>query len=197
MYKLFSALIINIFISTSLLAEDSYLFEPSDQHPYGLFNPKAPEQLKDYEKLIGQSHCQSIKKSKDQQWGDEVKMIWTFKYILNGNGVQDFTLKEDGTHSGSIRLYDTENKHWQIHYYSSVVNSKAQNLKMWTGVKKGNDLVYYRESKAPNGTEGYYRLSFKDITDKSFNWIGEWVDTNETMSFPTWKISCKKSSFKE
>ena len=40
--------------------------------------------------------------------------------------------------------------------------------------------------------EGYYRLTFYDMTEKGYEWIGEWVDKAETIVYPTWKISCLK-----
>ena len=52
--------------------------------------------------------------------------------------------------------------------------------------------MLYRAQKAPNGMDGFYRLTFSDISKKGFNWIGEWVDTTEKVIFPTWKISCTK-----
>ena len=193
MKKLFLILVaICTHFSIGLQAKTKYLYAPSEQNPYGLANPAAPEQVKDFDKLIGVSNCKSVRKNKDQDWGDEVNMTWTFQYIMNGMGVQDSTLKADGIHSGSIRLFDTENNHWQVHYYTTNINSKAQNLNMWTGGKKDQNLVFYRDMKAPNGMDGFYRLSFTEITKSSFNWIGEWVDMNETITFPTWKITCKK-----
>ena len=33
---------------------------------------------------------------------------------------------------------------------------------------------------------------FYDINDDGFKWLGEWVNANESFSFPTWKIDCKK-----
>jgi hypothetical protein len=66
-------------------------------------------------------------------------------------------------------------------------------LGVWEGGKTDNgNIVLYRDQAAPNGTEGYFRLTFYEITDKSFQWIGEWVDLGETFSYPTWKISCTK-----
>jgi hypothetical protein len=43
-----------------------------------------------------------------------------------------------------------------------------------------------------NGMEGEYRLTFHDITEQGFNWIGEWIDDARTITYPTWKITCKK-----
>ena len=42
------------------------------------------------------------------------------------------------------------------------------------------------------GMEGLFRLTFYDITNNGFKWIGEWVNKDETIEYPTWKIDCKK-----
>ena len=40
--------------------------------------------------------------------------------------------------------------------------------------------------------EGNYRITFKNISNDGFNWIGEWVNLDESIVFPTWKIECIK-----
>ncbi|MEM6806058.1 MAG: hypothetical protein AAF696_31965, partial [Bacteroidota bacterium] len=113
-----------------------------------------------------------------------------FKYIMNGLAVQDETVKEDGTYSGSIRQFNTDSAHWYVHYYSSA--STPAPLPTWKGGKEEDKIILYMEQKAPNGAEGFYKVSFSDISEEGFHWLGEWVDKGETFSFPTWKISCKK-----
>ncbi len=54
------------------------------------------------------------------------------------------------------------------------------------------DIVLYRDSTAPDGTEGFYRLTYYEINDEGFKWVGEWTDKSESIVYPTWKISCKK-----
>lgn len=63
---------------------------------------------------------------------------------------------------------------------------------VWEGNKKDGKIVLYRKQKAPNGMDGFYRLTFYDMTETGFEWIGEWIDKAETIVFPTWKISCIK-----
>lgn len=177
-------------LSLSSLAQ--YNFEPSPANPYGTLNPEAPEQVGDFNRLIGESACTSVSRAADGSWNEPVSMTWTFKYIMNGTAVQDETLKEDGAHSGSIRQFNADSAKWYVHYYSS--SSTPQTLPSWIGSKHENgNIVLYREQTAPNGTEGFFRLTFFEITDTSFEWVGEWVNTSETFSYPTWKISCKKS----
>lgn len=166
-------------------------FEANDAHPFGRANPDAPEQVKEFEKLIGLCDCLSESRNQDKSWNEPVKMTWKFKYIMNGMGVQDETFKDDKSYSGSIRQFDPETEKWYVHYYSHPKISKQ--LSVWVGEKTENgDIVLYRDSTAPNGTEGFYRLTFYEISDSGFKWVGEWTDKSESIVYPTWKIACKK-----
>lgn len=167
-----------------------YEYEPSASNPFGLPNPEAPVEIQDYEQMIGICDCISIRKGSDGAWGDSVNMSWEFRYILNGKAVQDLTLKSDGLHSGSIRQYNADSSSWYVHYYSSA--SASARLGTWEGGNRGDDIILYKHQNAPNGAEGKYRITFSDITEDGFNWIGEWVTPDESVVFPTWKIFCTK-----
>ncbi len=181
--------IILFFCPFLLLAQ--YEYEPSAEHPFGLPNPEAPEEVKDWAKLIGECDCISTSRGPNQEWGEPVEMLWRFKYILNGKGVQDETLKADGQHSGSIRQFIADSTKWYVHYYSS--NFPSTQLPAWEGTKVSEDsIVLYRPQVAPNGMDGFYKIVFSEITEDGFNWLGQWVNTTETITYPTWKISCKK-----
>ncbi len=170
-----------------------YLYEPSPDHPYGLPNPDAPQELLDFAPLIGECQCKSVSRNVDQTWGDTIMMTWRYKYIMNGMAVQDETLKEDGQHSGSIRQYIADSNSWYVHYYSSAGPSTT--LPVWEGNKnEDGDIILYREQKAPNGTDGFYKINFIDISTDGFNWLGEWVTPTESYSYPSWKIYCTKVS---
>ena len=173
-------------------------YEPSADHPFGQANPAAPPQILDFQHLIGLSECKSEARNPDGSWKDSVGMTWRFKYIMNGMAVQDETLKEDGAHSGSIRQYSKELSSWFVHYYSirSVPNAKSTStqLSSWEGGLKDGSMVLYKEQKSPRGADGYYRLTFSDMAPEHFNWVGEWVDKEEKIVYPTWKIACTKSS---
>lgn len=169
-----------------------YQYEPSTEHPYGLPNPEAPQQLLDFAPLIGKCNCESVSRKADQTWADPVDMIWKFKYIMNGMAVQDETLKGDGKHAGSIRQFITDSTKWYVHYYNS--GSPSTTLPSWEGNKnEEGSIVLYREQKAPNGMDGYFRLTFSDMSSAGFKWVGEWVNMDETITYPTWKIDCKRS----
>lgn len=166
-------------------------YEATAEHPYGLRNPEAPAQLDDFKPLIGTCNCSSERKSPDGNWAEPIDMRWKFKYIMNGTAIQDETLKADGIHSGSIRQFNTDSLKWYVHYYTSA--SVAPTLSSWEGTKQDNGkIVLYKPQKAPNGMDGFARLTFYDISSSGFRWIGEWVDPSETVIFPFWKIQCTK-----
>lgn len=166
-------------------------YAPSLENPYGKLNPEAPPKTADFDPLIGTCICKSVSRIDQNTWADTVMMNWTFKYIMNGMAVQDETLKEDGKHSGSIRQYNADSAKWYVHYYSS--SSATSTLSSWEGNKMENgNIVLYRDQPAPNGTPGFYRLTFSNISKKGYNWAGEWVNKAETFTYPTWRIFCRK-----
>lgn len=187
---LLSVLFIPLMFS-DVFSQDRYQYEPSDAHPFGRLNPEAPPQTADFAPLIGECNCKSVNRKADGTWSpDSVDMIWRFKYFMNGTAVQDETLKADGRHSSSIRQYSADSARWYVTYFSSSTASPSPPV--WSGNKKGDDIVLYRPQPSPNGRDGYYRLTFTDISESGYNWRGEWVSTDETIVFPTWLIFCKR-----
>ncbi len=173
------------------ILQAQFNYEPSVEHPFGLPNPDAPQQLLDFAPLIGECDCKSVNRKPDQTWADPVDMVWRFKYIMNGMAVQDETLKSDGKHAGSIRQFIADSTRWYVHYYNSAAPTTV--LPVWEGVKhEEGKIVLYRDQQAPNGMEGKYRLTFSDMSETGFKWAGEWVNMDESIVFPTWKIDCTK-----
>ncbi|WP_299229607.1 hypothetical protein [uncultured Psychroserpens sp.] len=179
-----------ILLSTMAFAQ--YKYNTSSKFPFGKPNPKAPEQIKDFEHMIGTCNCTSTTRKQDGTWNEVEDMIWSWKYIMNGTAVQDETLKSDGSHSGSIRQFIADSNRWYVHWFSSKQPSTT--FPVWEGKKKDDKIILYRKQKAPNGMDGYYRLTFYDISKSGYKWIGEWVDTTEKISYPTWKIECLRKN---
>lgn len=179
-----------LFTTSIFTVSAQFKYDESKKHPFGKYNPKAPKQVQDYKELIGLSKCKSTSRNPDQTWAKPVKMTWEWKYIMNGMAVQDLTLKEDEKHSGSIRQYDVKAQEWNVHYYST--GATVSPLQTWKGKRKDGKIVLYKKQNAPNGAKGFSRLTFYDISQKGYKWIGEWVDEKETISFPFWKIDCTK-----
>lgn len=172
----------------------NYVYETNKAYPFGQANPDAPPQVKDFAPLIGISDCQSFSRKPDGTWNEAVAMEWRFKYIMNGMAVQDETLKQDGLHSGSIRQFDEKSGNWMVHYYASSAPG-VKSLPAWEGsLQDDGKIVLFKEQTATNGMAGFYRLTFYDISAQSFKWIGEWVNEDQTIEYPTWKIECNKRS---
>lgn len=177
------------FIALPVSAQFEY--EVSEENPFGLINPEAPAELADFDPLIGLSECSSESRNPDGSWAEPGTLYWKWKYIMNGMGVQDETLQDGRFSAGSIRQFNPDSAAWYVHYYSS--NAPIPTLPSWEGGKndEGN-IILYRPQTAPNGMEGFYKINFLDIKDDSFFWQGEWVNADESIIYPTWKIDCKK-----
>ena len=192
MFRL-SFMLCMVLFSFTVFAQDylnSFPYEVSEANPFGLLNPQAPEQVADFDPLIGRCECKSVNRIDQNTWADTVNMYWTFKYIMNGMAVQDETLKEDGSYAGSIRQFIADSSHWYVHYYSSTGPTAI--LPAWEGNKIDDKIILFKDQTAPNGMEGFYKITFSDMTDEGFNWLGEWVDKAQTFSYPTWYIFCRK-----
>lgn len=180
-----------LLLSLGFTLSAQFPYEPSSEHPFGLPNPEAPQEILDFASLIGECNCISQTRGSDGSWAKETKMLWRFKYIMNGMAIQDETLKHDGSYAGSIRQFIPDSTQWYVHYYSS--GNPTTVLPSWEGKKnQDGDIVLYRDQTAPNGMEGSYRIIFSDISDGGFNWTGTWVSKDQTIEWPTWKIKCTK-----
>lgn len=179
-----------LFIASSYFSFSQYAYEVSENYPFGRLNPDAPEQLGDFADLIGQCECKSVNRIDQTTWADTVSMLWTFKYIMNGMGVQDETWKDNGVYAGSIRQFNADSSSWYVHYYTSAFPTPT--LSSWNGGKKDGNIVLYKEQQAPNGMDGFYRITFYDMRKNGFNWKGEWVTPDESIVYPTWRIFCTK-----
>lgn len=175
-----------VFVSTITFSQQKY--NASKAFPYGKVNPEAPQQIKDYQAMIGTCNCTSVTRKPDGTWAEPVDMEWTWKYILNGMAVQDESYKSDGSHAGSIRQYIADSSRWYVHWYSSKAPSTK--LPVWEGNTKDDKIILYREQKAPNGMDGFSRLTFYEMNDSGYKWVGEWTDKAENIIYPTWKINC-------
>jgi len=181
-----------LFLQRTNAQKNEYAYSVSDTLPFGKLNPEASKELQDYAKLIGVCDCKSTTRKKDKTWAEPIAMQWTFKYIMNGTAVQDETLKSDGTHSGSIRQFNTDSLQWFVHYYST--KNTVPILSTWQGGRKDDEIILYKSQKAPNGTEGFYKIRFYDISENGFNWLGAWTTKEESFVYETWKIECIKRS---
>ena len=164
-------------------------YEPSDEYPYGKLNPDAPAEVGDFAGMIGLCDCASVSRNQDGSWQDTTAMEWSFKYVLNGTAVQDEVWRESNFAS-SIRQYHADSAQWIVTYYSYPFVSYK--VGVWRGNKVGEEIVLKQPQKAPNGMDGFSRLTFYDISPAGFKWKGEWVKDDGTITYPFWTIDCVK-----
>lgn len=166
-------------------------YKANEKNPFGTLSPNAPKQVADYRDLIGISDCKSRQRGADGNFKAPVDSVWQFKYILNGTAIQDETWKSDGTHTSSIRQFNEKKSEWYVTFFAS--NSTNPRPPVWSGNKdKKGDIILTKSQKAPNGMDGFSKLTFYEISKNGFKWKGEWVDPKETIKFPFWTIECKK-----
>ncbi len=164
--------------------------EPSSIYPYGKIHPNAPDETLAFEQMIGFCDCKSLRRNQDGTWKDTLDMVWRFKYIMNGMAIQDEVWRENNLYAGSIRQYQSDSSRWVVSYFSyPSIPSKPG---VWWGNEIGNEIVLKQEQKAPNGMDGFSKLTFYDISEYGFKWKGEWISTDEKIIYPFWKISCIK-----
>ncbi|NAS31725.1 hypothetical protein GTQ40_12130 [Flavobacteriaceae bacterium R38] len=176
----------------SIFPESWSVNEPSKDNPYGKSNSNAIPQLKDYDKLIGICACKSTRLQPDGKWSDSIALKWRWKYIMNGNGVQDegwYGDKNNVSYFTSIRVYDQVNKTWYVTYFSPNLNNEPDT---WTGGVKSGNIILKGNIKTPTGDIPSI-LTFSNISEKGFDWEGKILSSEEdTTGNSFWKIHCKK-----
>lgn len=174
----------------SQLAGESTIHRAGPGQVFGKLNPEAPPQTADFDPLIGLCDCRSLSRNPDGSWQDTVAMVWQFKYILNGTAVQDEVWR-DGNYASSIRQFHKDSSRWIVTYYSyPLVGFKPG---VWYGEKQENgNILLSQPQTAPNGMQGFSTLTFYDISEQGFNWKGEWIKDDNTITYPFWLIWCQK-----
>ena len=181
-----------LFCSSFIYSQENNFgtFNPSEIFPYGLPNTQTGEQIKDFNEMIGICDCRSVRRKPDQTWQDTLNMVWKFKYILNGNAVQDETWHENGFFATSIRQFQPDSLNWIVSYYGTKFIPPS--VRVWKGNRIGNEIVLKMPPKSPGGLDGINRLTYYDISNSGFKWKGEWTDLEEKNVYPFWTIDSKR-----
>ena len=166
-------------------------YESSNVYPFGRYNPEAPEQVKDFEPMIGICQCRSVQRNPDGSWQDTIDMLWKFKYILNGTAVQDETWKANKMYATSIRQFHQDSQQWVVSY--NAYPGVSTTSKVWLGKKEAERIVLKQPFQTPNGMDGYSVLQFYDMTRDGYRWKGEWIKDDNTITYPFWYIDCRRN----
>ncbi len=168
----------------------SLQYEPSPQHPFGRANPDAPPELAQFDFLVGMNDCveQRINNATGE-WVEGVRS-WDAHYYMNGFAIRDSGMSGAITNS-NIRVYDTASGEWAVTFFSTPAYSSGT----WRGNMEDGNMVLRQAQKAP-GTDfdGFSTLTFSNVSDRGFDWSGEWVSEDGSVVFPFWRIQCRKAA---
>lgn len=179
------------FLQLSAQMDSVFTYEATVDYPFGRLNPSAPVEVGEYDAMIGVCDCYRVSRKADGEWDpDSIKMTWKFKYIMNGTAIQDELWRENGQYAGSIRQYHPDSALWVVAYFSNPGMTMA--TRDWTGGKVEEDIVLYKGQMSPNGIQGDSKLTFTNISEKGFDWIGAWISKDKTIEYPFRKIYCTK-----
>jgi hypothetical protein len=165
-------------------------YEPSVIHPFGLPNPDAPKEITDFAPMIGICDCKSISRNPDGTWKDSLNMTWKFKYIMNGNAVQDEVWRGNELYAGSIRQFQKDSSEWVVSYFSYP--TVAYTPGVWHGKKMEDKIVLTKPQNAPTGMKGSSVLTFYEWDEEGYKWKGEWVKDDKQVIYLFWMIECKR-----
>ena len=159
------------------------LYEPSEENPFGKINPAAPEELKQFDFMVGICDCIDSIPQPNNKWVS-FPSIWRAKYFLNGYGIQDNNFNPQNP-TTNLRLYDKATKEWKVTYISAAQSYYAG---LWEGKKEGDDIIVYQ--KRGDG-QPYSKLSFYNISEDGYDWKSETVHPNGDVNLG-WNKKCKK-----
>ena len=174
---------------TATARDNALLYERSDEHPYGRPNPAAPKEISQFAFMIGRNDCTESRRTPGgDEWVDG-KRTWDAWYTLDGYAIMD-SGRSGASTNGNLRVYDANKGQWFVTFFSMPGYSSG----IWSGGATETGIELNQPQKAP-GTDldGFSRLTFSNISDEGFDWLGEWVSADGNIRFPFWRISCKRS----
>lgn len=155
-------------------------------YPYGRPNPVAPPGIEQFNFMIGTFDCVD-ELLINGEW-KKMKAVWTSHYTLNGYAIQDDYRNE--VYAGtSLRVYNQATNLWNVSFFGMAGNHSG----LWTGSRDADQIVLTSEQVSTDGSAQTSRLSFSQITDSSFEWIGEKISQDGVIT-PNWKISARRQA---
>ena len=159
-------------------------YDANETFPFGQANPKAPEALHDFHFMIGEFDCED-ELFFNGKW-NKMKGRWITNYTLNGYAIQDYYCNE--VYAGtSLRIYRPDEQLWHVTFFGMPGNHTG----LWKGSRDENRIVLTSEQQTPTSEPVTSRLSFSNISDDGFDWLGERVNADGEAT-PNWKIWARR-----
>lgn len=194
-----------IALSNGLLGQDRESVPEAVEAFYDLqysVNDRAPEEVKQFGQLSGVWYCTQYKlNAETNEYEEDSRAYWAWKYILDGYAVQDFwyqTEKESPYYKffqrdlmlTQLRVWDVKEEIWKIAFINNNAGiGPGRSFGLFKAYAQGDEVVMEFDPQEP---DNFRRITFFDMTDDSFEWKAERsTDSGETWS-ETWKISARK-----
>lgn len=171
--KLYLVLILSMYLGPQVAIPDEFApiienFKNADSaNPWGTPHADMPEEIRQYGDLAGLWVMETQNMTRQGEWVDGEPAYWAFKYILNGQAVQDLFLQEvPGTRSKQItqlRQLNLETRQWHVSWINTVGNRNGE----FTSYPENGEMVML---DADLLEESDTRVIFRDITANSFVW---------------------------
>lgn len=159
-------------------------YNPSPEHPFGLKNPDAPEELEQFAFMIGHFDCKDRIRQPDGSWL-EFPSTWHGYYFLNGYGIID-RYWSGRFATANTRVFDPSSQTWKVTFFKMPGYTSG----VWEGRKEGERLVMKRHTTRPDGSQALSRLTFYDISQEGYEWKSENVAGSATTA--NWTSSCRR-----
>lgn len=143
----------------------------SDEFPHGRPHPDAPEELQQFDFMVGDFDRRERSRRPDGNWGPWVEGEWNARYFMNGHAIIDESFNhQTGVTTSNLRFYDAKAGKWKITWFKEPGYSSTYA----EGEMVGDELICVNKSSGD-------RYVFLDITDAGYEWElrslrgGKWI----------------------
>ena len=148
---------------------------------FGTMNSKAPPETAGFGRLVGLWDTTIEMRAQDGSWVEQAPALWAWQFVLDGFATQDLWF-----HSAEnlpkymaalgrpylltgLRIYEPSSGKWRVAWAANGAG-KASGMDFGTldGALENGNMVLRSESEW-----GHQRVTFSEITDRSFLWTSE------------------------
>lgn len=159
-------------------------------------NPDAPAAVNQFGQLVGNWSCQGENRGQDGTWNPApAPARWDWYWVLDGYGVQD--VWQPGT-SGpnaplrvgtNVRLYDAKTQQWNIVWGTAAQSFWEDITATWQPDERM--VMSMQRPKGPVFPAHAVRITFFNITRKTFDWTYEFAKPGTAVDADGWTVTSK------
>jgi hypothetical protein len=156
-------------------------YGPTQEHPFGRINPKAPAETSQFSFMVGEFDCVDRQRGSDGEWvvgrGE-----WNASFSMDGQAILDqFRIYETGFTTSNMRIFDERKGNWAVTWFKMPRYATVS----VRGEKVGDTMVMTK-GDALNGQ----RYVFYDIDDNGYKWKLESIRDGQVSI--SWETICTR-----